>query len=195
MGAQSSYAHACDVSGSHSKKTREKTLLTKVGVLHLNQPVNLTQNRLESTHCSPARAIASKVRYPINCSCLLRVCVSLRACPLRRATAFNDKKSCWAIDTQKTRAEASSVFYHPPLLSISQKEKKRKNNLTDNNCSARVAAPLDKRLHLLDTPVVSRGVGRVNEAHQSRRTVRGWRRLEPCRPHRTQKAAGQTAVL
>ena len=45
--------------------------------------------------------------------------------------------------------------------------------VTYDNRSASVAAPLNKRFHLFDAQVVSSGVRRVNEAHQSGRTVRG----------------------
>ncbi len=78
----------------------------------------------------------------------------------------------------KKRCKAMTTNWHPRLR-LQRSDGKGNNSMLPKCCvtydhsSARVAAPLDVRLHLLDVPVVSRRVRRVNEAHQSGRTIRG----------------------
>lgn len=50
--------------------------------------------------------------------------------------------------------------------------------LTDDDRGPGVTSLLNKRLDFFDAPVVARGVGRVDEAHQSGRPVGGGRRGE-----------------
>lgn len=66
--------------------------------------------------------------------------------------------------------------------------------LTDDDCGSGVTSPLNERLHFFDAPVVSRGVGRVYEAHQSGRPVGGGRRGEAYRRKRRHRQK-QTAKM
>lgn len=67
------------------------------------------------------------------------------------------------------------INWHPRLrLQLSDGSGTTNSNcVTYDNRSASVAASLNVRLHLIDVPVVSSGVRRVDEAQQSGRTVRG----------------------